>query len=115
MQAPAQTQVTPQFSLQATQPATPPQTRFATSQVAYRMPPNLLLGHAQEALILSVALSLPVVAAAAASQLQDPTLSHLPRLLAVVAALALFGPRMGREVGRFAERVLADASMQSGR
>jgi flagellar biosynthesis protein FliQ len=43
----------------------------------------------------------------AASQIQDPTLSHLPRLLAVIAALALLGPWMGHEIATFAQHVLA--------
>ena len=60
-----------------------------------------------------VAVSLPVLAVAAlvglvvaalqaASQIQDPTLAHLPRLVAVVAAVALLGPWMGHEVAAFA-------------
>ena len=66
--------------------------------------------------MLVVALSLPAVAVAAlvgllvaavqaASQIQDPTVAHLPRFIAVVAALALVGPWMGRELGVFAERM----------
>ena len=78
------------------------------------MTPAPLAHHAQQALLLTIALSLPVLAVAAivglvvaafqaASQIQDPTLAHLPRLLAVIAALALLGPWMGREVAAFAE------------
>ncbi len=66
--------------------------------------------------MLTVALSLPVVAIAAvvglvvaafqaASQIQDPTIAHLPRLLAVVAALAVLGPWMGHQLGTYAERM----------
>jgi flagellar biosynthesis protein FliQ len=73
--------------------------------------------HAQQALLLTIALSLTVLEVAAvvglvvaafqaASQIQDPTLAHLPRLLAVIAALALLGPWMGREVAAFAEQAL---------
>jgi type III secretion HrpO family protein len=80
------------------------------------MPPATLVHHAQQALLLVVAVSLPVLAVAAvvglivaafqaASQIQDPTLAHLPRLLAVVAALALLGPWMGREVAAFATQM----------
>ena len=58
------------------------------------MPLGPLVQHAEEALMLIAVLSLPVVAVAAliglvvaafqaASQIQDPTLSHLPRLLGV--------------------------------
>ncbi|WP_394837527.1 flagellar biosynthetic protein FliQ [Pendulispora rubella] len=80
------------------------------------MPIGSLIQHAQEALMLTVALSLPVVAAAAvvgllvaafqaASQIQDPTLAHLPRLLAVIAVLAILGPWMAHEVAAYAARV----------
>ena len=78
------------------------------------MPPATLVRHAQEALLLVVAVSLPVLAVSAlvglivaavqaASQIQDPTLAHLPRLLVVVVALALLGPWMGHEVAQFAQ------------
>ena len=70
---------------------------------------------AQEALLLSVAVSLPVVAAAAlvgalvavlqaATQVQDSTLGHLPRVVAVAVALAVAGPWMGSEIAAFAAR-----------
>ncbi len=85
------------------------------------MPVSTLLEHAQQALLLSVAVALPVLAVAAlvgllvaafqaASQVQDPTLAHLPRLLAVIAALVVVGPWMGAQIGAFAERVLAVAA-----
>ncbi len=84
------------------------------------MPPATLVRHAQEALLLVVAVSLPVLAVSAivgmvvaalqaASQIQDPTLAHLPRLLAVVVALAVMAPWMGHEVAVFAEQVFAAA------
>jgi flagellar biosynthesis protein FliQ len=71
---------------------------------------------------LSVFVALPVLAIAAlvglvvaafqaASQIQDPTIAHLPRLLAVLAALIVLGPWMGSQVGAFAERMLAMASL----
>ena len=41
---------------------------------------------------------------AAAAQVQDPTLSHLPRMLAVIAALVVAGPWMGHQIAGFAER-----------
>ena len=77
----------------------------------------MLLEQAQAALLLSVAVALPVLAVAAivglivaafqaASQIQDPTIAHLPRLLAVVAALVILGPWMGSQIGAFAERML---------
>jgi flagellar biosynthesis protein FliQ len=81
------------------------------------MPPATLLEQAENALVLSLAVVLPVLAVAAlvglvvaafqaASQVQDPTISHLPRLLAVVVALVVLGPWMGSQIGAFAERML---------
>lgn len=69
----------------------------------------------QQALLLSVAVALPIVGAAAliglfvsvfqaATQLQDPTLGHLPRLVAVVVMLAAAGPWMGAQIAEFAVR-----------
>jgi flagellar biosynthesis protein FliQ len=90
------------------------------------MPLATLLEHAQQGLLLSVAVALPVLAVAAlvglvvaalqaATQVQDQTLAHLPRLLAVVAALVVLGPWMGAQIGAFAERVLAVAATPSAR
>ena len=69
----------------------------------------------QQALLLSVAVALPVVAAAAligllvsvlqaATQIQDHTLGHLPRLLVVVAVLVATGPWIGSQIAEFALR-----------
>jgi flagellar biosynthetic protein FliQ len=77
-----------------------------------------LTHRAEEALLLSVAVALPVIAIAAvvglvvavlqaATQIQDVTLAHLPRLLAVAAALAVLGPWMGRQIALFAARIFA--------
>ena len=85
------------------------------------MDPAVLLEHGQLALVLSLAVALPVLAVAAlvglvvaalqaATQIQDPTIAHLPRLLAVVAALVVLGPWMGSQIGGFATRVLAVAA-----
>ena len=82
------------------------------------MPTTTLVHHAQQALLLVIAVSLPVLGVAAlvglivaafqaASQIQDPTLAHLPRLLAVTAALALLGPWMGRTIASFAAHLFA--------
>ena len=76
-----------------------------------------LVEQAGNALLLSIAVALPVLAVAAvvglvvaafqaASQIQDPTIAHLPRLLAVVAALVVLGPWMGSQIGSFAERMI---------
>lgn len=84
------------------------------------MNPSLadLTGLAQQALLLSVAVALPVVAAAAvvgflvamlqaATQVQDFTLAHLPRLLVVAVLLAALGPWMGAQIGEFAARAFS--------
>ena len=82
------------------------------------MTQSILVSYSQQALMLSLAVALPVLAVGAlvgllmavlqaATQVQDPTLSHLPRLVAVSAALAVFGPWMGREVAGFAVRVFS--------
>lgn len=75
------------------------------------------LGHltelAEGALMLAVVLSLPVVGVAAlvglvvaafqaVTQLQDPTIAHLPRLLVVALVLALAAPWMGSQISAFA-------------
>ena len=76
---------------------------------------SALAALAQEALLLAVAVSLPVVAIAAlvgllvavlqaATQVQDATLGHLPRLLVVAVVLALMAPWMGSEIAAFALR-----------
>jgi type III secretion protein S len=69
----------------------------------------------QQALLLSIAVALPVVGAAAliglfvsvlqaATQIQDHTLGHLPRLLVVVGVLAATGPWIGSQIAEFAVR-----------
>ncbi len=74
---------------------------------------------------LAVAISMPVLAVAAtvglvvaafqaASQIQDPTIAHLPRLLVVMAALAVVGPWMGREVAAFAKEVFSQPQAIGG-
>ncbi|MBN2191912.1 MAG: flagellar biosynthetic protein FliQ [Polyangiaceae bacterium] len=73
---------------------------------------------AEEALLLAVAVSLPVVGGAAlvgllvavlqaATQVQDTTLTHLPRMVAVALALALAGSWMGARIAGFAVRAFA--------
>jgi flagellar biosynthetic protein FliQ len=82
------------------------------------MSPADLAQRAEEALLLSVAVSLPVIAIAAlvglvvaalqaATQIQDMTIAHLPRFLAVAVALAVLGPWMGRQIAAFAARIFA--------
>jgi flagellar biosynthesis protein FliQ len=83
--------------------------------------PSALVEQAQSALVLTLAIVLPVLAVAAAvglvvaalqaaTNVQDPTLAHLPRLLAVVVALVVLGPWMGSQIGVFAERILRTAA-----
>ena len=60
-----------------------------------------------------VIVGLLVAALQAATQIQDPTISHLPRVLAVAAALALLAPWMGKEIATFAERTLTQAAAQA--
>jgi flagellar biosynthetic protein FliQ len=84
------------------------------------MPAAKLVHDAQQALWIVVAVSLPVLAVAAlvglvvaafqaASQIQDPTLAHLPRMVVVVAALAICGPWMGHVIAAFAAQMFAAA------
>jgi type III secretion protein S len=81
------------------------------------IPASLLVEHARQALILAALVSLPVIGVAAAvgllvaaiqaaTQIQDPTAAHLPRVVAVTATLAVLAPWMGAQVAAFAERVL---------
>lgn len=81
------------------------------------MSPSLdtLVELGRDALLLSVLVSLPVVGLAAlvglivavfqaATQVQDITLAHLPRLVVVAFALALLAPWMGAQIATFATR-----------
>jgi flagellar biosynthesis protein FliQ len=79
---------------------------------------DALLVRAQEALLLAVMLSLPVLLAAllvgvlvsifqATTQIQDATLAHLPRLVAVALCLAAVGPWMARHIAGVAARIFA--------
>jgi flagellar biosynthesis protein FliQ len=85
--------------------------------------PASLVEHGREAMILSLAIALPVMGVAAvvgllvaafqaASQIQDATIAHLPRMLAVAAALVLAGPWMGHQIAAFAERMFLLAAVR---
>jgi type III secretion HrpO family protein len=74
-----------------------------------------LISLAQQALVLSVLVSLPVLGVAAVvgllsaifqavTQVQDAALGHFPKFVAVSVALALAGPWMGRQILAFAVR-----------
>ncbi len=80
------------------------------------VPASTLVEYAQQALVLATLVSLPVIAVAAlvgllvaavqaASQIQDPTIAHLPRVLAVAGTLVVLGPWIGVQIAAFAERV----------
>jgi flagellar biosynthesis protein FliQ len=85
------------------------------------MPPAPGLVYAAErALFLAFAVSLPVLLVAAviglvtaalqaASQIQDPTIAHLPRMIGVLIALAVAGPWMGHSIAAFAASLFAAA------
>lgn len=81
------------------------------------MDPAVLVTQAQHSLVLSITVALPVLLVAAvvgvlvavfqaASQIQDVTIAHLPRLLAVVGILVVAGPWMGHQLVAFAEQML---------
>jgi flagellar biosynthesis protein FliQ len=85
------------------------------------MPLDTLVSLAQEGLLLTVSVSLPIVAALAASsfvvsvlqsatQLSDSTLTHLPRLVVGAAVLVALGPWMGGQIVQFAARAFAFGS-----
>jgi flagellar biosynthetic protein FliQ len=77
------------------------------------MPLIELVSLAQRALLISVLVSVPVLAVAAAvglvsalfqaaTQVQDAALGHFPKFVAVALTLALVGPWMGRQLLAFA-------------
>lgn len=85
------------------------------------MSPAALVGHAQGALLLAVLLSLPVLLATllvglvvgafqGATQIQDPAVSHLPRVLAGSLALGVAAPWMGHALVELATRALLAAA-----
>ncbi len=78
----------------------------------------VLLGLGREALLLALLVSAPPLGAAllvglvvgalqAATQIQDPGVAVVPRLCAVLGALAVAGPWIGARVVRFAAECLA--------
>jgi flagellar biosynthetic protein FliQ len=79
------------------------------------MPIDTLIALSQEGLLLAVVVALPVIGAAfvvtfivslfqAATEISDSTLSHVPRLVAVTAALVALGPWIGSRIAEFAVR-----------
>lgn len=82
------------------------------------MDPTALIALGKQSLFLALNLSLPVLGAAllmglvvglfqAATQIQDPGVSQLPRLLAVVLALYASGAFIADELIAFASRAFA--------
>lgn len=87
--------------------------------------PSTLLALAREALWLVVLTSLPPVGASlvvgalmaflqATTQLQEPTLSVVPRLAAALLALAVAGPFIAAQLARFATQLLLATSQVGG-
>lgn len=81
------------------------------------MDASLLIGVGREALLLVVLTSLPPVGASllvgfvmsvvqATTQLQETTLTVVPKLCAAVLALVLAGPWIGAQLSRFATQLL---------
>ena len=56
---------------------------------------------------IAAAVGLVVAVLQASTQIQDITIAHLPRFLAVAVALAVLGPWMGHQVAVFAARIFA--------
>ena len=81
------------------------------------MDTSLLLGVAREALLLMVLASLPPIGASlvvgflmslvqATTQLQESTLSVVPKLCAAVLALVIAGPWIGAQLTRFTTQLM---------
>mgnify|MGYP000968991978 CR=1 FL=1 len=66
---------------------------------------ELVLRVSLPVLVASLAVGLLVGLAQAVTQVQDQTLSFVPKLLAVAATLALVGGSMAAEVVRFTESI----------
>jgi len=82
------------------------------------VPVRDLTALAEQALLLSVAVSVPVIAFAAlasllvsvvqaVTQVTDSTIAHLPRLLVVSVVLVAAGPWMGAQIVAFAVRAFS--------
>jgi flagellar biosynthetic protein FliQ len=81
------------------------------------MTQDMLLNLGREALLLMVMASLPPICASlvvgflmsllqATTQIQEATLSVVPKLFAAVLALVIAGPWIGAQLSRFASQVL---------
>jgi flagellar biosynthesis protein FliQ len=58
-------------------------------------------------LLAGLVVGLVVGALQAATQIQDPSIAFVPKLVAVVAVVLVSGPFLGAQVVRFAEALLA--------
>jgi flagellar biosynthesis protein FliQ len=76
---------------------------------------------AEQALLLSIAVSIPVIALSAlaslvvsviqaVTQVADSTIAYLPRLLVVGVTLVVAGPWMGAQIVAFAVRAFSGSS-----
>lgn len=85
------------------------------------MPAETLVAHAQGALFLALLVSLPVILCTAvvglfvgafqgATQIQDASVAHLPKMVAGGLALMLVGPWMGHQIAELATRMLLAAA-----
>lgn len=81
------------------------------------MDTNLLIGLVREALLLMVLASLPPIASSlvvgfimsfvqATTQLQESTLSVVPKLCAAVLSLVIAGPWIGAQLSRFLTQLM---------
>jgi len=89
------------------------------------MDPSTLLSLGREALWLVVLTSLPPVGASlvvgalvallqASTQLQEPTLSVVPRLAAALLALVVAGPWIAAQLARFTTQLLGAVAQVGG-
>lgn len=96
-------------------------TRDAKTRNNRAVPVRDLTALADQALLLSIAVSIPVIALAAlaslavsvvqaVTQVSDSTIAHLPRLLVVGLTLTVAGPWMGAQIVAFAVRAFAGGS-----
>ncbi len=85
------------------------------------MPAESLVAHAQGAMLLTLLVSAPILLVTAVvglfvgafqstTQIQDPSVSHLPKMLAGGLTLVLAGPWIGHQIAELATRMLLTAA-----
>jgi flagellar biosynthesis protein FliQ len=83
---------------------------------------DIVLRVIREGLLLIIILSAPPLLASliiglfigvfqAATQIQDQTVSFVPKLLVVIVVLAALGPLLGAQLLRFTQTVMASAAL----